>query len=550
MNQNTKEMTNAEIYQSILDIRSLKPEVRMASLQLIQTIFKTLGPERSTTEYLPYLLNTPRYTEKDWVLILENISKIDISQFQISEVRRLLNEIKFLSELDSKIVRNAFSNCIGSFAQYNNDEINETLIPDFVEELLKVEWDLSQMAALSIIPKIIYHLSNNITKRLLESALPLCESETTIVRYSFIKMCAEVVGGLNEPEAVKLFETVLTMIDDLSISILCEIPTFFINYVQRLQERYKDTFEPMKELLKHLSWRVRCTTINSMKSLFQNIKVTFDEFYQFLQIGAKDQEEEVRMATCQQLSFISKMRDINTQKMKEMIDIFSKDPNQHCRTTIASSLPLFSNTLGFEFVASHLLDLIPDPSREVKLAAIESLKSKKIATETALQCILTLVKTQHKCMWREKQKVIEIILTVIKPNGNSNDIYGLINQLVSFLLTDGAYDVRIAMAENLPLLRKNLGDDWFNKDIIPVIKLLSDDEDYKIRQTAIRTVISCELFNPAGFEILYKAAKDTVSNVRLVVAKYTPRNYQNILSPLKNDPDEDVAELAKQLDIS
>ena len=41
-----------------------------------------------------------------------------------------------------------------------------------------------------------------------------------------------------------------------------------------------------------------------------------------------------------------------------------------------------------------------------------------------------------------------------------------------------------------------------------------------------------------------------ISNVRLVVAKYTPRNYQNILSSLKVDPDEDVAELAKKLDIS
>ena len=228
MNQNpAKEMTNAEIYQSILDVRSLKPEVRMASLQLIQTIFKRLGPERSTTEYLPYLLNASKYTEKDWALILGNISKIDITHFQISEISRLLTEIKFLSELDSKVVRNAFSSCIGAFAQYNNDEINDTLIPNYVDELLKAEWDLSQMAALAIIPKILYHISNNITKRLLESALPLCESETSIVRYSFVRMCSEIVGMLNEPEAVKLFESVLTLLEDTSISILCETSTFF-----------------------------------------------------------------------------------------------------------------------------------------------------------------------------------------------------------------------------------------------------------------------------------------------------------------------------------
>ena len=95
-----------------------------------------------------------------------------------------------------------------------------------------------------------------------------------------------------------------------------------------------------------------------------------------------------------------------------------------------------------------------------------------------------------------------------------------------------------------------MGNDWFNNDIVPIIKEISEDEDYKIRQTAIRAVISCELFNQIGFEILYNAAKDPVSNVRLVVAKYTPRNYQNILSALKTDPDDDVAELAKQLDIS
>ena len=213
-------------------------------------------------------------------------------------------------------------------------------------------------------------------------------------------------------------------------------------------------------------------------------------------------------------------------------------------------MPLFSNSLGFDFVTSHLLDLIPDPSREVKLAAIESLKSKEIATETALECILTLVKSQHKCLIREKQKIIEIILTVIRPQDNSKDIYKLINQLVFLLLTDGTYDVRIAMVKNLPLLIKNLGNDWFNNDIVPIIKEISEDEDYKIRQTAIRAVISCELFNQIGFEILYNAAKDPVSNVRLVVAKYTPRNNQILLSALKNLPDDDVAELAKQLDIS
>lgn len=551
MNQNpSKEMTNAEIYQSILNIRNLKPEVRLASLQLIQTVFKSLGPERSTTEYLPYLLNTPCYTEKDWALILDNISKIDISQFQISEIRRLLNEIKFLSELDSKVVRNAFSNCIGSFAKLNNDDINDKLIPEFVDELLKTEWDLSQMAALSIIPKILYHISYNITKQLLKSALSLCESETSLVRYSFVKMSSEIVGMLNEPEAIQLFESILTLLDDFSISILCEISTFFINYVQRLQEKYKDTIEPLHKLLKHSSWRVRCTTINSLKSIFQNVKVTFDEFYQFLQIGASDNEDEVRMAACQQLPFVSKMRNIDTNKMKEMIEKFSKDTNQHCRTTIASSLPLFSNSLGFDFVTSHLLDLIPDPSREVKLAAIESLKSKEIARETALECIITLIKSQHKYLWREKQKIIEIILTVIKPQDNSKDIYKSFTQLTSLLLNDGAYDVRVSMVENLPYLKKNLGDDWFKNDVVPIIKKAADDEDYKIRQTAVRAVISCELFNPNGFEILYNAAKDNVSNVRLVVAKYTPRNYQNILSPLKDDPDEDVAELAKQLDIS
>ena len=355
---------------------------------------------------------------------------------------------------------------------------------------------------------------------------------------------------LNEPEAVKLFESVLTLLEDTSISILCETSTFFINYVQRLQDRYKDAIDPLNTLMKHSSWRVRCTAIFSLKSLFQNVKVSFEEFYQFLQIGVRDKEDEVRMATCQQLPFVSKMRDIDTKRMKEMIELLSKDSNQHCRTTIASSLPLFSNSLGFDFVTSHLLDLIPDPSREVKLAAIESLKSKEIATETALECILTLVKSQHKCLWREKQKIIEIILTVVKPQDNSTDIYKLITQLISLLLNDDAYDVRLAMAINLPSLRKNLGDDWFNNDIIPIIKKCADDEDYKMRQIAIRTVIACELFNQVGFEILYNATKDNVSNVRLVVAKYTPRNYQNILSSLKVDPDEDVAELAKKLDIS
>ncbi|OHT08553.1 hypothetical protein TRFO_22894 [Tritrichomonas foetus] len=531
------EMSNAEIYETIINLQNVNTAARASSILLIPAICKKLGSERATTEFLPFLLNTPRYTEKDWALILQNISKIDITNFSRDEIERLLDEIRFLSELDSKIVRTAFCDLIKTFVFLGNDEINDEIIPNYVDELLKNDWGPVQSTALSIIPLIIYKIPGEVTKKLLKSVVQLCESDTPDVRRHFVQMCAEIVETLDVAEVELLFEKVQIVLYDPSPSVLSEIPQFLVNYVKRLSS-YKETIKPLNVLLEHENWRIRCVTMLSLSSLFDNQKFTFEEFYQFLPIGARDSEPEVRMATCQQLPFMAKMRNIDVQKMKDLIEILFQDKNQHSRASVASSLPLFSSSLGIEFVTSHLLDLIPDTSREVKLAAIEALKSKDITRETAIECILTLAQSQ--CEWREKQSIVEIIPTFV---GEIED-HKKFTELVDLLFNDAAIDVRMAMVKCLPELIQKIGKKWFLDDIVPIIVKASKNEDYKMRQTAVRAVIECDMFDKIGLDILEAASKDKVCNVRLVVAKYIPRCYPNILELLKNDEDPDVSELA------
>lgn len=542
--ENRKEkLTNSEIYNLITNIRSSKPEIRKLSIDSIPVICQRLGVKRSNSEFFPYLLNTTNFTEFEWTNVVKNFAQIDFSDFPLSDLTTFFTQTEFISEIDSKTVRHSYTDLIHFFYLMEIPGIQDFIF-EYVIKFLNAEWQPTQLTGLLVIPKIFNQLSVNAQKSLFDSLLEFHESENINARILYIKACTSIISHLDEAESDNIFETILSLLEDPSTFVINEIPVFLVNYAQ-IFSKVQEIINPMNSLVNYTNWRIRFSSIYSLKSLFQNVSVPFDVFYPFLESASRDSENEIRIAVCELLPSVLRMKNVDSKKLQGLINSLIKDTNHHCRTSIASSLPLFANCLGYEFVTSHLLDLIPDSSREVKLAAIDSLKSKEIARVTALECILTLIKSKHQYLWREKQNIVDIIPSFIETKSEKAQDTPHFIELIKLLLNDGADNVRMEMIKIFPLLRKELGNEWFQNRIYPIIEAASKDLDYQIRGTAVKTIITCNIYDDFGLRIISDAAQDEVSNVRLIVAKYIPRSYKTILEQLQKDSDPDVSELAQ-----
>lgn len=130
--------------------------------------------------------------------------------------------------------------------------------------------------------------------------------------------------------------------------------------------------------------------------------------------------------------------------------------------------------------------------------------------------------------WRERNNIVRIF--------SEKKIDNM--ELFQKLIFDDAFEVRISLLVNIPSLN------YSDSSLLEVIKLAADNDDYQIRQMAAMIIIIKELYNSEeGLNLLTKLSEDSVCNVRLVVAKYTPRNLP-IISKLANDEDEDVSNFA------
>ena len=81
---------------------------------------------------------------------------------------------------------------------------------------------------------------------------------------------------------------------------------------------------------------------------------------------------------------------------------------------------------------------------------------------------------------------------------------------------------------------------------MPVVIEISKSSDYKLRQTAIMSVVKIEFYKENGLKLLRDALNDDISNVRLTLALYVDRSLHDIVSKLQEDKDEEVKEAAMQ----
>ena len=520
------------LHQQILELRSKDMAKRKMATEYIPMICSALGQRRTVEEFIPYITETTGNTEEQWINVLTKLGQVDFSRYNEQLFQGFLDEIRVLAELDSKRTRTAFVSTICQACLSIDASVRDETVPPFVKKMVNDEWWPVQATGFAILSKINYP-SDDVMN------LFAIEETTFAVRKEMINAACSVISFADK-ESAALFDIISGFAKDESVSVVCEVPRFLVKYVEKTGDLTK-ALSAGSELQKHENWRARCAWILSLSDLFSKHTDKCETMVDILTSAVIDPVEEVKTSVAEEMPFLASV-DISgyVEKVKNLVGTLVQAKGQHTRTSIANCLPNFCEQLDIDYIAELLIDFVADPSREVKVAAIEAITKSQIPLATAIDCMTTLTKNTNE--WREKVDIAEAILFLVSDDADES----LFSELIRLLLFDDSFDVRMAMIKKLPELVNTFGETWKQSVIIPMLNEAIRDEDYIIRQMAIHAIAALGTYSKPEIEILTQASHDKVSNVRLVVAKHIQHLHKDIINKLRNDPDEDVRDIAKR----
>lgn len=526
MNQNDLDAETA--YQLILNLTSTNEQKRDDSIKLIPQIASLLGPERTIIELVPYIINSAVHTEKSLCSSILQFINFDF-QYSHEHFVTIFESISPLFEIDMKMIRKAVIKYITSVCEKMDRDIVNEILPQKIKKFLEADLDeysfpiSIQMIGVRLAASIFNLLSEEYQKNVLTDFInfadPTNSQNPPLVQREIMKACVKLVKYTNDE---RLFKCVQKHTKDESPTIAYSIPKFIKNYLSKEESDINKAVLLIRGLSRSPNWRIKCKLFMSMKEM-NDIKplpgdVLVDIFNGAL--NRSDEDEEVRIAEAQQICLLPK----ENKKTMEIIMKLLKDNCPHVRTAAMESI---SNSEDKDFVKDQLILLLKDGVREVRSAALDSLETISISNDDII-AILNNFLDSGRAEWRERNNIVRIF--------SEKKIDNM--ELFQKLIFDDAFEVRISLLVNIPSLN------YSDSSLLEVIKLAADNDDYQIRQMAAMIIIIKELYNSEeGLNLLTKLSEDSVCNVRLVVAKYTPRNLP-IISKLANDEDEDVSNFA------
>lgn len=519
------DLNSSTVCKYILDLNSPDDQIREKSILLLPQISEILGSERTIIELIPFVLNSPTFTEKDFCSAFQQFSACDFSNCTEDQIDSILNLLNPLSKIENSLVINEnveFIKSIYSSANFPENSKFEKLqnkIIEFLNDILPGKQVLGiRLASISF---SLFSAEQQST--ILSAFLNLAQNAKSLYTQRFvIDACAVFIQYVNDNQSI--LDLILNYANSPSPTVAYSLPQFIISYLSKENSNFIDVWPIIQDSLKSPNKRVKYNMFNSLKEINGIKKIPDDTSFDIFEIAINDKDEEVRIAAASQISLLP----INAEKSQTIINSFVHDEQSaHVRTAVIEEISKLSEENPV-FVKKTISSLLKDKVREVRLGVINSLQNIKFQDKNELlpSILIDFLNTSKE--WREHYEVAQLFV--------SQKMHNI--EILSKLLLNDSFKVRIYTVLSIPNLT------CFDlNELMTIISGAAINLDYQIRQTAALSIISMELFDSNGVDILSKLAKDPVSNVRLVIAKYTPRSL-GLNGDLKNDPDVDVREFA------
>ena len=522
-----------DIYKLILNLRKGKSDEKTEAINNLPRIANELGQTRTAEELFPYILETPSFSESNWIKIAEQTVEMHINEYNFKELHGILSVLFQITKLDSKQIRSAVISCLYEIAKSFTREQLNSILSQHIVAMSKNTFPTIRASSVLLFGKLLDLYDDGTVNMLFEQLKGVAGDHAPMVRQALSQISHSLVHKLTTNNQEALLNIMCSFASDRSYAVASEVPDFLVEYAKLNDiSLAKDV---CNSLIEYQNWRIRSSFLTRLNLIYAHSDDS-DEVREYIAQGMDDNDTDVCAAAASQIGFYSTMKDADVANAKETLKTVLNDTKVEVVCAAVKSLPYFSKIGESQFVVECLTELSSNKDKDISQAALDTLRGSSIPEESTIQCLEELSKSTE---WREREPIARLLKEVI--NTPSEEA----NQLMLSLLFDEACAVRSAMLDELPSLIQKLGSEWTERELLTELKLYSASSDYQNRQTSAIAIIDSKLYEfPAGKEALDQLVKDQVANVRYIIAKRLPKD-SPYLDILRSDEDPDVREICE-----
>lgn len=501
------------------------------AIKYIPVIVQRLGIERTISEFIPYTFDFSNYKSKEIIEFLHEFEKISLENVNSDTIGRFLIEFSQIFLLNNRVV--------DQVALESIQKLLFTLDPSKISNVLTdyVLWLVNNpvMYLRRLAPHLLKVLTDEISKKILLTIvpllLPLCEDPSYLVRESIAKYLGMILDEFDGSLVPDIRNVIQKLLSSGSNSILVHIPVLLYGYV--MEETHESVIEFCNSLLSSTDWRVRQELFINLDTILCSCTNSKDVLG-LITKGLIDKDDDVALAAAKQFEFFINHFQISQEDIDRIFGSAMKREDPRVVIALAGSLPTLFNGIYKEFSIKIMVDLIKKNNEKITKGICDIFRGTSLPDNIVQSLMENIISIKE---WRTRSEIAQILPSLISKMTPDIMCY------ISMLLEDDVIAVRNNMCKIMGSLVIKFGDNWVRTDLIPTLSEMMKDVDYQIRQTALVCLDEAKLLEHEDSKsILEQASKDSVSNVRLILAKIIPVK-SPICQVLSNDEDPDVKDV-------
>ncbi|OAF68390.1 hypothetical protein A3Q56_03825 [Intoshia linei] len=557
-------------------------QIKIQSINNLETIALALGTQKTRDELIPFLLENNGGEDELLIAIAEKLGNFNACLGGDEYAHCIIPIFESLGTVEETLVRDvtikSYKKILSTFSQH---QIEEYAVPS-LKRLIAGEWFTARVSAANLFHSIYERLKENFRGELRISYRTLCSDETPMVRRcaasNFIFFLNHIDGATFRSDLLSSYNSLIKdeeeTVRENATTCLASIIKICCNSgsMNVLIEITKFAFEGK-------DWGVRIMGARDIISIQRAFGKTVkpSHMIKFMESCLKDEESGIRSLAIQSLSDFCEYLPEDEQ-IDIIIETFLPIMNQLCleqsnnvRSSLSISIAGISKILKKELAIKHILPiwlaLLHNDSSDIRFSILEEMMkmANTIGYDEISQRIVPMI--EEICAdpkWRVRHSFLKCIKILSEHMGTNFFNEYMANPFLETYLNDSVLTIRNTAAELLSDLVKPFGVVWAQENIIPVmVQQLNNSTNYLRRLTllyALRLMAeSCgsEVFLQCLLPIILKLGLDKVSNVRFNVCKLLEKlaplmdsttintKVKQLLDNLAKDDDDEVKWYAK-----
>ncbi|KRY92691.1 Serine/threonine-protein phosphatase 2A 65 kDa regulatory subunit A alpha isoform [Trichinella pseudospiralis] len=507
------------------ELRNEDVQLRLNSIRKLSTIALALGPERTRTELIPFLTDTI-YDEDEVLLALgEQLGNFTHLVGGPEYVSCLLSPLESLATVEETVVREKAVESLRTLAdKHSVHDLEEKFVP-VVRHLAAGDWFTARTSACGLFSVVYPRVSPAVKTELRMLFRNLCKDDTPMVRRAAASKFGE-FAKVVELDNFKqdLMTAFVELASDDHDSVRLLLVEGCVTVAELLRPENCDPLRPVIiRLAEDKSWRVRYMVADKFTDIQKAVgpEAICTELSNAFIALLKDVEAEVRSAAasrviefCKNLPEASRENLIFNQVLPCVKDLVN-DVNQHVKTSLASVIMGMAPLLGREKTVEHLLPmylmLLKDETAEVRLNIISSLdKINEVigVNQLANSLLPAIVDLAEDVKWRVRLAIIEYMPLLARQLAQQFFDEKLLEYCINWLSDHGenllhlivclqrgvtfysilVYAIREAATNNLKELVSKFGVQWAERAVFPKVLALASQSNYLQRLTCLNCI--------------------------------------------------------------